>query len=241
MPNLPAAPKKKKSDAFLDKVRAAKAVTRKAEPSRALIDAALAPRRPRLVFAFDATASRRPAWEAAQAATDGLFTALPGSIDIALAVHGGGIVHTFTPFDDDVTAFRKKAAAIECAAGETRLVGIMEKVLDQSGVKVLMYTGDCFEESAEAAFDQADRFKLRGIRAIMLHDERTGDGRAWEVFSEIARRTGGVCIKLHGGDRQAMRDIFEAVAVLAAGGVKLLKAEQRRLPGAAKLLPFITD
>ena len=240
MPNLPAAPKKK-PDAFLDKVRAAKAPTRRAEPSRSLIDAALAPRRPRLVFAFDATASRRPAWDEARAATDSLFTTLPGSIDIALAVHGGGMVHTFTGFNDDVTAFRKKAVSIECAAGETRLVTIMEKVLDESGVKVCLYIGDCFEESAEAAYQQADWFKARGIRAIMIHDESTGDSRAWEVFSEIAHRTGGVCLKLHAGDRQAMRDIFAAVAVLAAGGVKLLKAEQGRLPGAAKLLPFLKE
>jgi len=239
MPNLPAAPKKK-SDAFLDKVRAAKTPARKSEPSRELIDAALAPRRPRLVFAFDATASRAPAWEAAQAATDSLFTALPGSIDVALAVHGGDQVHTFTGFDD-VDAFRKKAASIQCKAGRTRLVKIMERTLAQSGVKAFLYVGDCFEEVEDDAYAEGDRFKARGIRAIMIHDESTTDSRAWEVFCEIARRTGGVCIKLHSGDRQAMRDIFAAVAVLAAGGVKLLKAEQGRLPGAAKLLPFLKE
>ena len=43
----------------------------------------------RLVFAVDATASRSAAWEAAKELTDALFQALPGTLDVALAVHGG--------------------------------------------------------------------------------------------------------------------------------------------------------
>src|SRR5436189_116280 len=48
--------------------------------------------RPRLVFAVDATASREPAWAAARQVTDALVKALPGELDIALAVHGGSRV-----------------------------------------------------------------------------------------------------------------------------------------------------
>ena len=54
------------------------------------------PPRPRLVFAVDATASREPAWAAARQVTDALVKALPGALDVALAVHGGSRVHTFT-------------------------------------------------------------------------------------------------------------------------------------------------
>jgi hypothetical protein len=49
-----------------------------------------------LVFGFDATASREPAWAAARQVTDALVQALPGELDVALAVHGGGRLHTFT-------------------------------------------------------------------------------------------------------------------------------------------------
>ena len=55
-----------------------------------------APTRPRLVFAFDATASREPAWETARQVTDALVRALPGELDVALAVHGGSRLLTFT-------------------------------------------------------------------------------------------------------------------------------------------------
>src|ERR1700678_1894931 len=61
-------------------------------------DLATTPIRPRLIFGFDATASREPAWDTAREVTDALFGALPGALDVALAVHGGSRLHTFTAF-----------------------------------------------------------------------------------------------------------------------------------------------
>ncbi len=55
------------------------------------------PSRPRLVFAVDATASREPAWAAARQVTDVLVKALPGELDVAVAVHGGSFACTSAP------------------------------------------------------------------------------------------------------------------------------------------------
>ena len=55
------------------------------------------PARPRLVFAVDATASREPAWAAARQVTDALVQALPGELDVALAVHGDSEVFSRGP------------------------------------------------------------------------------------------------------------------------------------------------
>jgi hypothetical protein len=72
-----------------------------------LLAAAITPQqRPRLVFAFDVTASREPAWTTARQVTDALSTALPGQLDIALAVHGGGLVHNFMTFSSAAGRFR---------------------------------------------------------------------------------------------------------------------------------------
>jgi hypothetical protein len=108
----------------------------------------------------------------------------------ALAVHGGGTVHTFTAFSPDPHSLRDQAAAITCQAGRTALVQLMEQVLTQAAVKVMLYSGDCFEEDAEAAYPLADGFKARGIKAILMHDKTTGDAAARIVFDEIARSTG---------------------------------------------------
>lgn len=242
IPNLPAVSGTAKKSRSLARIRAATPAKPLAEQPRNMTAAALTPtRRPRLVFAFDATASRQPAWHVARQVTDSLFTAVPGELDVALAVHGGGHVHTFTPFSADHAGFRDLAAGVTCQAGHTALVPLMEQVLKEPAVKVFSYIGDCFEESVTAAYAMADRFKTRGIKAIMLHDSSTGDPGARAVFDEIARRTGGVCVDFQTaqGPVEDLRDILAAVAVLAYGGVKLLEQRKALLPGAQKLLPYL--
>src|SRR6516162_4678526 len=103
--------------------------------------------RPRLIFGFDATASREPAWAAARAVTDALVKALPGELDVALAVHGGSMLHTFTEFTANPNTLRDRAAGISCIAGFTRLLPILSRALSNSGVRVVVYIGDVFEES----------------------------------------------------------------------------------------------
>ena len=78
--------------------------------------------RARLVLAVDATASRAPAWQASQRVMGGLFTALPGELDVALAVHGGGRVHTFTGFTSNMDGLRKQTARVRIRAGHTALL-----------------------------------------------------------------------------------------------------------------------
>ncbi len=108
-----------------------------------------APRGPRLIFAVDATASREPAWAVARRVTDALVKALPGELDVALAVHGGSRVHTFTPFTKDAATLRDRAAGVACEAGLTRLLPILSASLKHQGVRVVVYIGDVFEESSE--------------------------------------------------------------------------------------------
>jgi hypothetical protein len=244
--NLPARPASKAlttgkaKNAALDAIRNAKPKTALAvgqSDKSQYLAAATQARRPRLVFGIDATASRQVAWDAARGITDTLFTTLPGEIDIALAVHSGGAVSKFTPFSADVDGFRADAARVRCCAGNTQLVPMMQKTLDATGVKVFLYIGDNFEEYDHEAYELASAFKARGVRAIMLHDATSGTDVDRKVFEEIARRSGGVCLDFYGHDMKSMQDIFEAVAVLAAGGPALLEQRRKELPGAAKLLP----
>lgn len=231
-----------KTSQFLERVRnatPAKKVANSVSDRAALRTAALTPRRPRLVFALDATASRQAAWNEAKKATDALFTAMPGELDIALAVHSGGTVRTFSDFSNDIQRFRDQAAGVRCEAGNTRLVDLMQEAREHPDVRVFLYIGDHFEEHPDDAYAAAAVFKARGIRAIMMHDTKSGRLQDREVFEEIARLTGGVCLDFYGGDQKAMKDIFEAVAVLAAGGIKMLEQRRTTLIGAAKLLPYL--
>nr|WP_294523727.1 hypothetical protein [uncultured Rhodopila sp.] len=195
------------------------------------------PKRPRLVFAVDATASREPAWAAARRVTDALVKALPGELDVALAVHGGGRVHTFTGFTNDANTLRDRAAGVECISGHTRLLPILSASGKQAGVRVVVYVGDVFEESVSQGRRLADAMGVAGTKLIVLHD--TADPAARrdaEVFWDLAKRTGGCVLPFDASAPGRLRDILSAVAVYAVGGEKLLRERRHELPGAVALL-----
>lgn len=198
------------------------------------------PARPRLVFAVDATASREPAWAAARQVTDALVKALPGELEVALAVHGGSRVHTFTAFTNDPATLRDRAAGVTCHAGLTRLLPILATSLKQPSVRVVVYIGDVFEESLPHGRQLADSLGLRGTKLIVLHD--TADPAARrdaEVFWDLAKRTGGCVLPFDASASGRLRDILSAVAVYAVGGEKLLRERRHTLPGAVALLEHL--
>lgn len=200
------------------------------------------PSRPRLVFAVDATASREPAWAAARQVTDALVKALPGELDVALAVHGGSRVHTFTGFTSDPSTLRDRAAAVECHSGMTRLLPILSTSLKQQSVRVVIYIGDVFEESLPQGRQLADAMGARGTKLIVLHDTADpGARRDAEVFWNLAKRTGGCVLPFDATASGKLRDILSAVAVYAVGGEKLLRERRHALPGAVALLKHLSD
>jgi hypothetical protein len=198
------------------------------------------PARPRLVFAFDATASREPAWDAARQVTDALVRALPGQLDVALAVHGGSRLHTFTDFTTDARTLRDRAAGITCLAGMTRLLPILRASLAKPAVRVVVYTGDVYEESLAAGRRIADAMGLRKVRLIVLHD--TSDPAARrdaEIFLDLARRTGGCVLPFDASAPDRLRELLAAIAAYAVGGTELLQQQRSHLPAAALLLEHL--
>jgi hypothetical protein len=198
------------------------------------------PPRPRLIFAVDATASREPAWAAARQVTDALVKALPGELDVALAVHGGSRVHTFTAFTNDANTLRDRAAGVGCVAGMTRLLPILSASLQRAAVRVVIYIGDVFEENLPRGREIADSMGAQGTRLIVLHDTSDPTARRdAEVFWDLAKRTGGCVLPFNAGAPGRLRDILSAAAVYAVGGEKLLQARRHELPGAVALLDHL--
>jgi hypothetical protein len=198
------------------------------------------PPRPRLIFAVDATASREPAWAAARHVTDALVKALPGQLDVALAVHGGSRVHTFTAFTNDANTLRDRAAGVACEAGLTRLLPILSAALKRPAVRVVVYIGDVFEESVAEGRRLADAMGAQGIKLIVLHDTADpGARRDVEVFWDLAKRTGGCVLPFDTRASGRLHDLLSAVAVYAVGGEKLLRERRHELPGAVPLLKHL--
>jgi hypothetical protein len=193
--------------------------------------------RPRLVFGFDATASREPAWATARQVTNALVRALPGELDVALAVHGGSRLHTFTDFTADPNTLRDQAAAITCRPGRTQLLPLLSKSRAAPGVRVITYIGDVYEESPARGRKLADELGRHGIRLIVLHDTAHWTARRdAELFLDLARRTGGCILPFDAGAPSRLRELLAAIAVYAVGGTELLQDKRGELPGAALLL-----
>ena len=196
------------------------------------------PDRPRLVFAVDATASRAAAWEAAQKLQDRFFAAVPGELDVALAVHGGNKVHTFTPFVADATDLRRRAAKVRCRAGYTRLLDILSRTLNERA-GIVVYIGDVFEESPRKALHLANRLKLAGTRVIILREASALDLDDGEVFRSIAEITGGAVLPFDHSSLERLGELLEAVALLAVGGVELVEEKRPVMPAAELLLEHL--
>lgn len=192
--------------------------------------------RPRLVFGLDATASRSVTLRAAQRLTDSILTALPGSLDVNLAVHGGGRLHTFTHFTADVAQLRDMTSSLTCRAGGTRLLDILKRALKTRAVKVVLYIGDCFEESEADARRIADALCHRHIRVVILHE-----GPPPAAFGEIAERSGGALLPFDTSAIDALADLCGAVAVLAVGDVEALETIAPVKPEARLLLETLSD
>ena len=161
-------------------------------------------------------------------------------MDVALAVHGGGRVHTFTAFTNDANTLRDRAAGVTCQAGFTKLLPILSASLKQQAVRVIVYIGDVFEESLPHARQLADSLGRQGTKLIVLHDTTEGSARRdAEVFWDLAKRTGGCVLPFDASASGKLRDLLSAVAVYAVGGEKLLRARRQDLPGAVALLEHL--
>jgi hypothetical protein len=211
-------------------------------PRRPPVHAAPMPSRPRLVFGFDATASREPAWAVARPLTDALVRALPGELDVALAVHGGGRLHTFTEFTANPAALRDRAASVRCVSGQTRMLPILARALAAPGVRVVTYIGDVFEEQPARGRKLADEMGRRGIKLFVLHDVADWNARRdAELFLDLARRTGGCVLPFDAAAPARLQELLAAIAVYAVGGTALLEKQRATLPGAALLLKHLNQ
>jgi hypothetical protein len=188
--------------------------------------------RPRLVFAFDATSSRSHVWSRAIKLADALLRAVPDQLDVALAVHGGGLVHTFTPFTSKLGKLRDTAAGVRCQAGGTRLLDILARVLKiDPPPAVVLYIGDAFEENEKQARRMADALLAKETRVIILHD-----GPAPRAFGVIAERSGGALLPFNARAVDKLDELLGVVAVLAVGGIEAVEEQAPVVPAANELL-----
>ncbi|MDP4796981.1 MAG: VWA domain-containing protein [Rhodospirillales bacterium] len=210
-------------EAFLSKV----ALT----PKRA----GAAGKRGRLLFAMDATASRQPSWDTAAKIQGQMFTetANLGGLDIQLAFYRGFGEFKVSGWTDQEPELLRLMTSVHCLAGQTQIGKVLQHAVNeakQGQLNALIFVGDSVEEDIDQLGHAAGALGLLGVPAFVFHEGM--DPMAKFAFEQIAKLTGGACMRFDASSAEALRALLAAVAVFAAGGRAALEDKAKRDGGA---------
>ena len=208
-------------DVFLEKVRLTP-VSKKAD------------HRGRLLFAMDATASRRPAWDMAAQIQGEMFqeTAALGGLEIQLAYYRGFGEFQASSWTPDEKELLRLMTSVVCLAGETQVGKVLSHAVNETkkqNINALVFVGDSFEEDIDQVGKTAGQLGLLGVPAFMFHEG--GDPIAGFAFQQMARLTNGAYCQFDANSAQVLKELLGAVAVYAAGGPPALEDLARKRGG----------
>lgn len=182
--------------------------------------------RGRLIFALDATMSRRPTWDSACRHQAEMFhqTAAIGGLDVQLVYFRGFRECRASKWVDDPKRLADLMTRIDCRGGHTQIGKVLthaHKEAAKHRVHALVYVGDCMEEDVDHLCAEAGKLGLLHVPAFMFQEGY--EPLAERTFREIARLTGGAWCRFDAAAANQLRELLSAVAVYAAGGRKALE------------------
>lgn len=182
--------------------------------------------RGRLVFAMDATASRRPTWDQAQRIQADMFrtTAALGGLDIQLVFFRGLGECKVSGWVSEADVMMRLMRQVECVGGHTQIERVLKHTLAEARdgkVNALVYVGDCLEESPDDVAMRAGELGLLGVPVFAFQEGE--EPRAKACFQEMARLTRGAYCSFDSSSAATLRELLSAVAVYAAGGYRALE------------------
>jgi hypothetical protein len=191
----------------------------------------------RLIFALDATASRRPTWDMACQLQAKMFEEVKtiGGLSVQLVYYRGLNECRASKWISQPEHLCGLMERIDCRMGHTQIGKILAHAKRETQVlkvQALVFVGDATEEDADQLARDASELGRLGVPVFMFQE---GSNREVEdVFRGIARLSHGAYGRFDAGAAQQLGELLRAVAVFAAGGMTALAARQDT--GAIKLL-----
>jgi hypothetical protein len=191
----------------------------------------------RLAFIVDATASREATWDLASQLQSEMFEAAVslGSLQLQLTFFRGSGTAAECKHSAWIGDGRKMAqlmGKVSCRAGSTQIERALRHVASehrQQPISACVHIGDHIEEDPGTLYDAASAL---GVKLFVFGEG--ADPHATPIFKELARLTGGAYAPFDPGSAAQLRELLQAVAVYAAGGLAALQG--RRNENAVKLL-----
>ena len=196
--------------------------------------------RGRLIFALDATMSRQPLWDTACRLQADMFreAATVGALDVQLIYYRGLSECRASRWVSDARQLGALMEKIDCRGGHTQIGKVLahaRRETEQRKVQALVFVGDAMEEPIDDLCAAAGSLGLLGVPAFVFQEGH--DPIAEQAFREIARLSRGVYCRFDPGSAHQLAELWRAVAVYAAGGMKALAdLKARHHGGAVKLL-----
>lgn len=195
--------------------------------------------RGRLIFAMDATMSRRPAWDMALGLQADMFrtVAAIGGLDVQLVYFRGFGECRASKWVSQPEALARLMTRVDCRGGFTQIGKVLthaRRETKKARVNALVYVGDCMEEDIDHLCAMAGELGLLGVPAFVFQEGY--EPGAERAFREIARLTRGAYCRFDTGSAAQLRDLLAAVAAYAAGGHRALEDLSRQRGGGARAL-----
>src|SRR5262245_56440797 len=175
----------------------------------------------RLIFALDATASRRETWDMACQLQGDMFRTVAsiGGLGVQLVYYRDLSECRSSRWIKDPTQLAKLMTRIDCRAGKTQIGKILAHAKRETGllkVSALVFVGDAFEEDEDRVLPDAHELGRLGVPVFMFQE---GTNRTVErVFRAIAQASHGAYCGFDEGSAKQSGELLKAVAVFAVGG-----------------------
>ncbi len=147
-----------------------------------------------------------------------------GGLDVQLIYFRGAGECRASKWVSDPDALARLMTTVDCRGGYTQIGKVLSHVrqeTEKAKVNALVYVGDCVEEDADDLCGRAGELALHGVPIFAFQEGR--DARAERTFRELARLTKGAWCRFDAGSAEQLRELLNAVAVYAAGGIKALE------------------
>jgi len=212
--------------------------------------AAFSSKETHLIFAVDATASRKDFWEQTKIIQNEMFASVEGAgtnltaqlVSYSGFTHGKDIYAS--PWHDSAFVLREHMAGISCEAGGTQIAKVFRHALKECcsrPVHALVLVVDSCEEQEHELTPLAQDLKKRNIKLFLFDDEERSGARHTNtpvIFKAVTRSANGIYAPFDMQSLDVLEDYLKTVAVVATGNtdaVERMRGEVRTPKGRTML------